>query len=682
MIDSTRSGLTALLVAAAFALTACGGGGGGSGSGGDGGDTDGDGTADGGSTVETTTFAGSVQVASDSTSADARDWTQRVLAFFLADTRAAIGGLQAAPDGTAVRLIRIDSDGNEVDQLDSGTVEDGRFELNTDLEVDGGFDLVIEAGAADDPVRAPAGGDEIVVSPVSLNIVNKVLARIAADENLSLDDYRAADLVALIAIIVEELDARDYTFTSASNRDAADEADAEAGDTDDELVASVEGNATQLDALAGTKNLIIQDAILEVGTNSQFGDHTRFTAIREVLNPTITADSRLELGGTTVHEAEVAMGWNVSRDPDTDEPFVSFEPIANSESFTEGEGEGFDITVGSDGRLFTSLASNVRGATTPDGQLLALTEAARDGTEGEREEFFAGIAAGASEWDPGSTVNEDFNYVLFDAYTAQDTTHAGFATTLRGEANLSCAEGADCSLTLTRSFDSGAGTRKFFAEASPGSPIDVGESSNTGTLTYEGLTLTSTGRFSGAPTIEGFESLEVEGLLAPDSRMLVAHVNGRDGRDQFQDFLIGLPAGTSCSDSTFNGGYNMVGLFGVLQADAEPTAKYGNAIRVESETSRIDADGQGSFVLSDSRFPGGTLRFNDDLSTLSSGIATDTDETIAYAVTSDCRIEITDGDGGEYVLGAVSPDGEAFVLATHETAEADQSILIGLRRAQ
>lgn len=682
MMDSSRSGFTALLMAGALALTACGGGGGGGGNGGDNTDNGGDDTADGGTGVETTTFTGSVEVASGSTTADARDWTQRVLAFFLADTRAAIGGLQPAPDGTAVRLIQIDSEGNEVDQLDSGTVEDGRFELNTDVEVEGRFDLVIEAGEADDPVRAPAGGDEIAVSPVSLNIVNKVLARIAADESLSLDDYRAADLVALIAIIVEELDARDYTFTSTSNSAAADEADTEAGETDDELVASVEGNATQLDALTGTKNLIIQDVILEVSRSSQFGDQTRFTAVRESMTPTITTDSRFDISRTSVREAETGIEWLVSRDVDTDAVSLSFAGFFDSSASTEGEDAAIDLTVGSDGRLFTSLASNVRGATTPDGELLALTEAARGGEPGEREEFFAGIMAGASEWDPGTTVNEDFNYVLFDAYAAQDGTHAGFATTLRGEANLSCADGDDCSLTLTRAFNGGADTRKFYAEASPGSPIDAGASSNTATLTYEGLALTDTGRFSGTPTIDGFESLEVEGLLAPDARMLVTHVHARDGRDRFQDFLVGLPAGASCDNATLDGGYNLVGLFGVLEADAEPDATYGNAIRVESETSRVDADGAGSLVLSDSRFPGGTLRFEDDISTLTSGTGTDTDDTIGYTVTSDCRLEIIDGDGGEYVLGAVSPDGEAFVVATHETAEADQSMAIGLRRAE
>jgi len=646
-------------------LAACGGGGGSSPA------TEDDPAA------TTSGFSGSVELV-DGTQADTRDWSERMLAWLLADTHAAIGGLVDAPAGTPVRLIRIGTDGNEVDQIATTTTDaDGRFTFDVEVDEDAAGDLIIEAGDLNDPVRAPAGGEDVIVNPVSSSIVNQVLERVQAGGAFS--DYRAADLANLVAIIIEELDALGVTITSTSNSDAADEADTAAGESDDDLLTSVEGENPLADSFVGEKNVAVLDILLE-GTGAGAG----FAAVNQTLSPQITSTLRFDAAGRTAEDSRSERIWSFDGAGG-----ITSSGTQEATAETIGDDEDFGVTVGKDGRL-AALGGSIRGAVSADGQLFAMTET-RSELAGQGASF--GVFAGASTWTPGD-INETFNFVKFDGYVDEQFTadQVGFTTTLTGEATLDCADG-DCSLDLDR-FDAEstpATARKFFAQVGPdeNNALATDGSSNDGVLGLTGITLQDGGRLTGeaAITVDGSSvagEWRTRGFVAPDSRMLLAQLSAADAT-LFEDFIVGLPKGDSCGEATLDGVYNTVWLTGVL-SDVAP-----RQIAVENEAFSIDANGAGNIDIPAASFREAVLTFDgtsgDGIEAgLTRDVVSDTADTVGYTVAADCKLEIVD-EADDVVLGAVSPDGEVFVLATYtrevfqgEPDETFQSIAIGMRR--
>jgi len=682
VIKRHKYGLAALLAVSVLGLAACGGSsGGGSSNTTPEDDEEEEVGSEAPETSETRTVSGTVEVI-DATVAAAGDWRHRVLAWLLSDARAAIGGLVDAPEGTEVRLIRVASDGSEVDQLATTTTDaDGRFTLELDSDELGDLesaDLVIEAGDSGDPVRAPAGGEDIVVNPVSSSIVNKVIARIQAGDT-AFADYRASDLANLVAVIIEELEAANVTFSATSNSAAADDADTEAGDSDDALLTSVEGENTLADNFVGEKNLAILDLLLE-GTGGGAG----FTAVNQTLSPQITGDRRFDAAGREAEESRSERIWSFDESGG-----VTNGGTQSTNTETVGNDEDFGVTVGKDGRL-TALGNTLRGAVSDDGQLFAMAET-RSELDGQGASF--GIFAGAATWTPGD-VNETFNFVKFDGYVDRDFTddQVGFTTTLTGEATLACS-GGDCSLDLDR-FDGGsepATARKFFAQVGPdeSNALDTGSSSNDGVLGLTGFSLQEGGRLTGeaAITVDGSSTegeFRTRGFVAPDSRMLVAQLSATDAT-LFEDFIIGLPKGESCGADTLDGVYNTVWLTGVL-SDVAP-----RQVAMENDAFALEADGAGTITIPGSRFREAVLTFNKPEGVFDAVLSRDViDDAEAgsepYSVDADCKLTIADEDN-DRVLGAVSPDGDVFAVATYSREvnagvpdETFQSIAIGMRR--
>jgi len=635
------------LVALTLALSACGGG---SGSGS---------SETPATTAETTTFSGNVELVNGTAEAQTRPWEERLLAFVLADTHADIGGLIDAPDGTSVRLIRIDSDGNQVEQLDTTTTSGGSFVFDVDLVDEVAGDLVIEAGNASDPVRAPAGGEDVIVNPVSSNIVNKVIARVQAGGSFS--DFRAADLANLVGLLIDELDSAGITF-SGTNAGAASTADTEAGDLDDDLVASIEGENALATGFVGDKNLAIVDVLLEA-----FGDNAGFAVVNQTLSPAITDDLRLDAGGRTLEDSRTERGWDFNGG-------LSSTGSQTSSSETAGADEIFDVTVGADGRLF-ALGGSIRGALSDDSELFALTET-RTELDGNGAAF--GLFAGASRWSPGD-FTEAFNFVKFTGYVEAGADAVGYLDTLRGDADLDCSAGT-CDVALDRF--TGADLRKYYAQTVPGDASATGSTADgnfdgstlDGVLELNGFSLDGTGRIGGSVDVFG-KDYRTRGFVAPDAGMLVLQVSSQDVGVRAEEFFVGLPQGTGCTAGDLNGAYNVVWLTGGISG--------GSTLAVESETLRLEADGAGSLDIAESRYREAVITFDGTNTGLSRDLIADTDDTgIPYSVDADCKVEIADV-AGDRVLGAVSPGGRAFVLATYtveSATETFQSLAIGLHR--
>ncbi|WP_067560631.1 hypothetical protein [Halofilum ochraceum] len=634
-------------------LVACGGGGSGGGSG----------TETGTETSTTSTLSGNVELV-DGT-ADVRSWDERLLAFFVADVHAALGGLIDAPDGTAVRLIRIDQDGNEVDQLDTSTTTDGRFEFEIDSDIGTGGDLIIEAGSASDPVRAPAGGEDIRVNPISSMIVNRVLARVQGGAAFS--DFRAVDLANLIAIIVEELEANPATITGASNADFTTNADAEAGDDADELIASVEGENAVADNFIGTKNLAVLDVLLEA-----FGETAGFAAVNQTLSADITSSLRLDGSGQTSEESRSERGWSFDGGGG-----VSSTQSQTTATETLPEDAGFSLTVGKDGRL-TAANGGIRGAVSSDGDLFAMTET-RTELNGNGASF--GLFTGASSWAPGD-VTETFNYVKLTGYIDLGSDQVGFLNTLTGDADLACI-GGSCDLTLDR-FGAGGALRKFFSQVGPGTTLSTDSTavqnfngfSLAGVLALNGFDLGSTGRIGGSVDVSG-KDYRTRGFVAPDARMMALQVSSEDVGVFAEELFIALPQGQSCDQATLDGTYNTVWLTAVMSGAAP------EQIAVENEAFSVDVDGAaGTIGIPAASFREAVLTFDGTNSNLSRDVIEDTSASVGYGVATDCKLEIAD-QPGDVALGAVSPDGEVFVIATYTQEGSDetfQSIAIGMRR--
>ena len=609
----------------------------------------------------TTTISGNVELVSGTAIAYSQPWPNRLFALLIPSVQADIVGLIDAPDGTPVRLIRIGNDGNEVDQLATTETLGGRFTIETELGAAAAGDLIIEAGPPEDPVRAPAGGENLTVNPVSSSIVNKVVERVQAGGSFS--DFKASDLANLIHIIIDELD---VTF-AVSNANAATQADTEAGDVDDNLVASVEGENSVANAFVGDKNLAAIDVLLEA-----FGDNAGFAVLNNTLAPTITESLRLDASGVTSEDARTERFWTF-----TEGSGVTSSGSQSTTTDTGASGQGFDITVGSDGRLFAQ-GGNIRGAVSQDGELFAMANTATE-LGGNGAAF--GLFAGASTWGPGD-LTETFNFVKFDGYVDKDFTddQVGYTNTLRGEIDMGCAAGS-CDFDLDRL---GAESRKFYSQLGPETTtIDTNESSNINLLQLANISLSGEGSLGGMADVivDGTASgvsYRTRGFVAPDSGMLVMQLSGED-QTLFEDFIVGLPQpglGDSCTAANLQGAYNTVWLTGVMNEN-------GPTVAVESEAVLVEADGAGALDFSASSFREAVISFNGTNTGLSRGVTSDTgDQGIPYSVEADCKLSIID-ETGDRALGAVSPDGRAFILATYRVesngSQTFQSLAIGLR---
>ncbi len=672
MARFSKSNRFILAAAAALALAAC--------------DSDSDGGTDPGTTnpdptPSVTTLSGQVELVD--TSAQAQGLGERLIGYVLPMAHAAIVGLVDAPAGTPVRLVRIDANGNVVETLATGeTQAGGRFDLDVpaDLDLDSA-DLLIEAGPEDDPVRAPAAGEEIIVNPVSLSIVNKIIARVQSGDT-EFADFRAADLANLIGIIIEELEARaDDVVFATSNDDAAQQADVSAGTSDDDLVDAVQSPPTLATDAVGATNVAILGIEFEA-----FGAEANLRANSEALVVDLTSDRQIDLGGRPTEEAEVERRWSIEEvDANTGELALNTDAGNLFQAFStipaEDDDDAFDLTIGSDGRLFAQNGA-LRGAIAGDGSVFFMTERRDDG------DFRQGQAliAGASQWTPGD-VTQAFNFVKFDAYVDTGFTEVqwGYTSTLRGAADLACVAG-NCSLELDRLSRAEGTSRKFFAQAGPDGGLDTNDSSNDGVLTLSGVTLDDTGQLGGTSTVNGDLDFETRGFLARDGQLLVVQMAADDSTTLFHDFIVGLPQGT-CDDTTLDGRYNLVSLGGGLDEGGDPNAVFGAGFDLESETLVVDADGAGALALQESRFRGVRLQFNDlDTSLTTEATVGEDEPNLPYSVSADCRVTVVD-EAGDRVLGAVSPDGSMLVIATYEQStdaagldSTFQSILLGLRQ--
>lgn len=629
----------------------------------------------------TTTLSGQVELVDNTT--QAQGLGERLMGYVLPMAHAAITGLVEAPAGTEVRLVRINTTGDVVETLATGETEaSGRFalEVPADLDLDRA-DLVIEAGPTDDPVRAPAAGDEIVVNPVSLSIVNKIVARVQSGDS-AFADFRAADLANLVGVIIEELEARAEVVTfAASNSAAADQADDSAGTTDDDLLDDAANPPALATGTVGAKNVAILGIDFEVFPSEALVQ-ANLLASSEALVVDLTEQRQIDLGGRATEEAEAERRWSIEEvDANTGQLELTTDAGNLFQAFStipaEADDDAFGLTIGSDGRLLAQGGA-LRGAIAGDGSVFFMTERRDDGVSRQGQ----ALIAGASQWTPGD-VTATFNFVKFDAYVDTGFTGEqwGYTSTLRGDADLACVAG-DCSLALDRFSRAGGTERKFFAQAGPDGQLDTNDSSNDGVLTLDGVTLDAAGRFGGTSTVDGNLDFETRGFLAPDGQLLVVQMVGDDSTTLFHDLIVGLPQGTACDASTLNGRYNLVSLAGGLAEGGDANTPFDATFDLEGETLVVDADGAGALALQESRFRGVRLQFNDLNTSLTTEVTLAADESnIPYSVSADCRVTVAD-EAGDRVLGAVSPDGSMLVIATYEAGGSStfQSILLGLRQ--
>lgn len=669
-----------IVLAASMALAACGGGGGGSSS------SD---TTDDTTTAQLQSVSGTVEKPTGVTIAE-RSIVEELLAALgsvVSPLQADVGGLEPAAN-VDVQLVRLNDDGTVAEVLTNGATDgNGEFTLSADFTATG--DLVVIAGTTD-PIRAPAGGDNVQVNPVSETIVRKVLDLVASGSAFS--DFSATELAVLVNVILDELDAAGVDFSGATSvDDAVTTADNGAGTTDDELVADSEGDPNI--TLAGGMNIVNLGFETEV-----VGSEANISITSENIPTTFVDGPGLDFSGQTITVFDSVATWNFA-----DASSFDFQV---SQSVTEetvpGDEPPVFLSIGSSGRLATEDGG--KGAISSDGGKFVFSDT--------DDNDFANIVFGVVRGDPG-TVNETYNIVSYvptfdntlnDAVGDNDPTtvtpgdneffpaQVGNLIGTRHSLTINCSSG-NCTYDATDLDGGNLGTSGDFA-----TDVETGATTNAPDQRYyvqsgpEGFRVGDGGPDAGHPQFQIYPSFlenfsdaiavsssgvlsedtgsqATRGFLAADGSMILLQFETNDAAtgQQFPGFpgtaiYIGLPKGDSCDNTTLSGTYN-VATHASIHSDTDEGG-FDGTFATETNAFSVEFDGSGGIQVPDIAVQERVLAFGSDPVLSASTFTAAGDSSSTYSVNADCTVTIVDEGGakGTHLNGMVSPDGESIVL--------------------
>ena len=599
---------------------------------------------------------------------------------FVSPLEAAVSGLEPKAN-VSVSLVRLANDGTIAETLATTTTDDsGNFSFEVDVEATG--DVVVRAGGSDQSLRAPAGGDDVAVNPVSENVVRKVVDNVSSGS--SFDQYSATELATLVGVILDELEAQGASFSGATDVDSAVQTADGSGSTGN-LVTESEGDSGI--EFTGEQNL----AVLGVETEAD-GSTASFSIESQALNTRLAAGPSFDLAGEAVAAFDTRVEWAFDGGQFTPNVTGDF----NEETISADEGI-IDLALGSTGRLIVR-DSNGQGGVSRDGERFAF--ASTDGNN------FANLVVGAASWSPGS-IDQTYNMIRYNPYI--DNTEGasdefrpytvGVSTTQRFTIDLSCTSGS-CDIVST---PDPSDDRGFYVQSGPEgfqTQSDTAEGDPVTVDFEDSFDLTSKGRIEGAASTG-----EYRGLVAPGGEMLVIQyeLNGEGGpfpNYPGHSFYMGVPQGTSCDDTTLDGTYNMAGLANTFRDQNVDSDTFDGSVSTETTGFALSFNGDGTVD-----FPGSTY-VNVDLSFNAGGsgapmtdrsLGSDGSDDFTYTVNSDCTVDIDNGGssspGGSETIrsvnAVVSPDGNTLILGdyTKEFTASDQDsvftqLLVGYRAPQ
>lgn len=668
-----------VVLAASMGLAACGGGGGGSSS---------SGTTDETTTAQLQSVSGTVEKPTGVTIAETR-WRDQLLAALgslVSPLEADVGGLEPAVN-VDVQLVRLNDDGTVAEVLaNSATDGNGDFTLSADFNATG--DLVVIAGTTD-PIRAPAGGDNLQVNPVSETIVRKVLDRVASGSSFS--DFSATELATLVGTILDELEAAGVDFSGVTSIDeAVTAADDGAGTTDDELVANSEGEPNI--ELAGDMN------VANIGFETEVvGSEANISITSENIPTTFVDGPGLDFSGQTITVFNSVASWNFT---DANNFDFQVNQSANEETVPNDEPPVF-LSIGTSGRLATE--NGAKGAISSDGRKFVFS--------GTDSNDFANIVFGVVRGDPG-TVSETYNivsYVPFFDNTLQDAVgdqdgdgnddneffpaQVGNLIGTRHTLTIDCSSGSctyqatdldgsnfeDTTADFATDVENGATTnasdQRYYAQSGPEGFRGGNGGADAGHPQFQiypsflqnfsdAIAVSSNGVLS-----EDTGSQATRGFLAADGSMILLQFETNDAAtgQQFPGFpgtaiYVGLPQGDSCDNSTLNGSYNVATHASIHSDTAQ--GGFDGTFATETGAYTVEFDGSGGIQVPDVTVEERVLAFGADPVLNASIFIEPADSSITYSVNADCTVTIVDEGGakGTHLNGIVSPDGESIIF--------------------
>ena len=641
-------------------------------------------------TEETTTaqlqsVSGTVEKPSDVTIAR-RSIGEELLAALsdvVSQVQAAVGGLEPAAS-VRVALVRLNDEGDIAEELAVGATDgNGDFILNAEFDATG--DVVVRAGGTD-PLRAPAGGEDVQVNPVSETIVRNVVERAANGSEYS--DFSATELATLVNVITDELDAADLDFTGATSIDGA-VADIENATTKenssetlvDELVADSEGDPSI--ELAGDMNL----ANIGFGTDVSASE-ALITILSENKPTSFVEGPGLDFSGQTITVFESEASWDFSNDAPN---FVAEDgDFQVDQSLTEETADEPPVylSIGSSGRLTTEDGG--KGAISSDGNKFVFSDT--------DDNDFSDITFGVARGDPG-TLSETYNIVSYSPYF-DDTLNDNVADNGFFPAQVVNLIGTRHSLEV----DCASGSCNYKGTGLdgnniPSGDVEVGATTNAADQRYyvqsgpKGFRSGDGGPNAGDPQFQIYPSFlknfddtiavssngvlsedtgsqATRGFLAADGSMILLQFEANNAAtgQQFPGFpgtaiWVGLPKGDSCDNSTLSGNYN-VATHGTVHRDADQSDTFDGEF--ETQTSggfSINFDGEGNAQTPDHARTDRVLSFGASPDLIESA-GVENGESFSYSVNPDCTVDVVDQGGaeGEHFNGIVSPDGESIVF--------------------
>lgn len=361
MMRSKPFTLSALSIAMAAGLYACGGGGGGS---------DASPAADSGGNTSGVTLSGIVSAPSVTAVALNKGLGDKLLDFFLSPAFAELTGLTAL-SGATVEIIELNSDGTEKNAgtplFTTLTDAAGEYSFDDPAIVPGSRYLIkVKKGSL--TIRAPLYASEVNVDPVTDAVVTKVLADVAAGTATTIDNFTPSELSALVTIVA-----------SNTNLDATD--------TDLDTLVSTITTDTGLDTM--TTDMVMTDAG-DTSATSAFGGDYNFifkqggfdikTTTSVIATNTAGANNSatMNAGLATYSETSDQHGLIVSKAG----PSVTTSNLASS---TETGSAPYYETA-----THQLYIADVIGATTPDGLQFAFPTAWSDTYSTEHGIHFGG----------------------------------------------------------------------------------------------------------------------------------------------------------------------------------------------------------------------------------------------------------------------------------------------------
>jgi len=603
-----------------------------------------------GSTIadDTSTVSGTVQ-SSGGESLSQSDWLDtghNLLASLMPAAMAEITGIGPTPN-TPVSLIRIDSQGNQVEELASTTTDDnGEFTLETTASIDDSS-VIVRAGTGDDAIRGPAR-EQTEVDPITEAVVQEAVKRVSSGES-SFEDFSPDEVAAAADQVEETLDANDADLSEGVDTEQFG----------DDIAANVDA-ATNDEAgeFVGDKNSI------SIGVRPQAsGDSAQVDILAGVSNPTVTEQGNLDFAGSDEELRRISRIWEDFGS--NDGPSGSLDSARETGTVSSDE-SALDTLLRDDGTFAATDAdgTGLRGIRSGDGDFHAIVTGDRRLVVGAEE---ASVSAADLDGRTYNLVSLSY-YLVEDASQGFSDGQVGVETTVWGNSlatiGLACSDGA-CDVTLNR----GIGTDRDFVQGGPktGQTVFAGGSNNTDsndTFTLDSVAVDSSGRLAEEDATQG----ETRGFVAPNGDMLAFFFSSDDPAVDsfsngfpFANLFVGLPQGAQCDNGTIQGTYNAVRLGNEFRTESVNTPTQTDIFH-RTTTITVDADGQGGLSFSNRRVRDSRLDFNNGMAAMATDVRDEGQDPTTYAVNRDCTVSVVPTSADRW-KGVVSPDGEVVILA-------------------